>query len=62
MESARILDRLVGFATVSRDSNLELIDYVREVLAARGIESRLYRDAITDAGCARGSARVGASG
>ncbi len=44
MESAAILDRLVGFATVSRDSNLELVEYVREYLSARGIESRLYRD------------------
>ncbi len=45
MESASVLDRLVGFATVSRDSNLELIEYVRELLSARGVESRLYRDA-----------------
>lgn len=45
MESLSILDRLVGFPTVSRDSNLELIEYVREFLAARGIESRLYPDA-----------------
>jgi acetylornithine deacetylase len=45
MESATILERLVGFATVSRDSNWGLIEYVREFLAARGIESRLYPDA-----------------
>jgi acetylornithine deacetylase len=45
MESVSILDRLVGFPTVSRDSNLELIEYVREFLSARGIESRLYPDA-----------------
>jgi acetylornithine deacetylase len=35
------LERLVGFATVSRDSNLELIEYVRMHLAGLGIESRL---------------------
>ncbi|HTW37736.1 MAG TPA: acetylornithine deacetylase [Steroidobacteraceae bacterium] len=45
MESLSILERLVGFPTVSRDSNLELIEYVREFLAARGIGSRLYPDA-----------------
>ncbi len=44
MNSVEILDRLIGFPTVSRDSNLGLIDFVREFLAARGIESRLYRD------------------
>ena len=35
------LERLVGFATVSRDSNLDLIDYVRAELAGLGIGSRL---------------------
>jgi len=45
MNSVQILDRLVGFATVSRDSNLGLIEYVRDFLGARGIEARLYMDA-----------------
>jgi acetylornithine deacetylase len=45
MNSIQILERLTGFPTVSRDSNLDLIDYIREFLAARGIEARLYRDA-----------------
>jgi acetylornithine deacetylase len=45
MNSAEILERLIGFPTVSRDSNLDLIGFVREFLAARGIESRLYPDA-----------------
>ena len=45
MNSVQILDRLIGFPTVSRDSNLALIEYVREFLAARGIESKLYLDA-----------------
>jgi acetylornithine deacetylase len=35
------LERLVGFATVSRDSNLELIDYVRAELAGLGVESQI---------------------
>jgi acetylornithine deacetylase len=35
------LERLVGFATVSRDSNLGLIEYVRAELAELGIESEL---------------------
>jgi acetylornithine deacetylase len=35
------LERLVGFATVSRDSNLDLIDYVRAELAGLGIDSQL---------------------
>jgi acetylornithine deacetylase len=44
MNSVEILERLVGFPTVSRDSNLDLIGYVREFLAGRGVESRLYVD------------------
>jgi acetylornithine deacetylase len=35
------LERLIGFATVSRDSNLGLIEYVRAELAGLGIESEL---------------------
>jgi acetylornithine deacetylase len=57
MESVPILERLIGFATVSRDSNRELIDYVREFLRARGIESQLYPDA--SARKANLSARIG---
>jgi acetylornithine deacetylase len=45
MNSGQILERLIGFPTVSRDSNLALIEYVREFLAARGVQSRLYPDA-----------------
>jgi acetylornithine deacetylase len=44
MNSAEILDRLISFPTVSRDSNLALIEYVRDFLAARGIAARLYMD------------------
>lgn len=39
-----ILERLVGFPTVSRDSNLDLIDWVEGWLAERGIESRRVPD------------------
>ncbi|MFK7913700.1 MAG: acetylornithine deacetylase [Pseudomonadales bacterium] len=38
-----MLARLVAFPTVSRDSNLALIDYVREYLAAHGVSAELVR-------------------
>lgn len=44
MNSADLLDRLVGFPTVSRDPNLALIEFVREFLAACGVSARLYTD------------------
>src|SRR5690349_20149340 len=47
MEAPRCLAlarQLVQFDTTSRRSNLELIDWVREYLAARGIASRLTFD------------------
>ncbi|MFK3789662.1 acetylornithine deacetylase [Pseudomonas piscis] len=39
--SRELLARLVGFATVSRDSNLELIAFIRDYLAGLGVESEL---------------------
>jgi acetylornithine deacetylase len=36
-----MLAKLVGFPTVSRDSNLELIEFVRGYLAGHGVESRI---------------------
>ena len=45
MESVDILQRLVSFPTVSRDSNLGLIGFVRDYLAEIGVTSRLYVDA-----------------
>ncbi|MGF1446031.1 MAG: acetylornithine deacetylase [Pikeienuella sp.] len=36
-----MLARLVGFPTVSSDSNLELIHFVRDYLAGHGVDSRL---------------------
>ncbi|GMG82742.1 acetylornithine deacetylase [Paralimibaculum aggregatum] len=39
-----MLARLVAFPTVSRDSNLALIDFVRDYLAGHGVESRLVHN------------------
>ena len=39
-----ILKRLIAFETVSSESNLALIDYVRELLASKGIESLIVKD------------------
>ncbi|MBO0907464.1 MULTISPECIES: acetylornithine deacetylase [Arthrobacter] len=39
------ITRLINFETVSRDSNLPLIEYVGERLKALGIESKLVHDA-----------------
>ena len=39
--SIRYLERLVSFPTVSRDSNLDLIGFIRDFLAKLGIESTL---------------------
>ncbi|BAO63025.1 acetylornithine deacetylase [Pseudomonas protegens] len=39
--SRELLARLVGFATVSRDSNLELIGFIRDYLASHGVHSEL---------------------
>jgi acetylornithine deacetylase len=44
MNSEQILDRLIGFPTVSRDSNLALIEYVRGFLASCGVRAKLYGD------------------
>ncbi|HTW75058.1 MAG TPA: acetylornithine deacetylase [Steroidobacteraceae bacterium] len=46
MNSLQILDRLIGFATVSREPNLALIEYVQDYLAACGVACRLYRDPV----------------
>ncbi|MGQ7814402.1 acetylornithine deacetylase [Metapseudomonas furukawaii] len=39
-----ILKRLIAFDTVSSESNLALIDYARELLASKGIESLIVKD------------------
>ncbi|PKP63064.1 MAG: acetylornithine deacetylase, partial [Alphaproteobacteria bacterium HGW-Alphaproteobacteria-8] len=40
-----MLARLVAFPTVSRDSNLALVDFVRAYLAGHGVEARVVADA-----------------
>jgi acetylornithine deacetylase len=45
LSSRDLLERLVGFATVSRNPNLELIAFVRQYLAALGVESELFHNA-----------------
>ncbi|MEX3635178.1 acetylornithine deacetylase [Paraburkholderia sp. BR14320] len=44
LSSRALLERLIGFATVSRDSNLELIGFVRQYLADLGVESELFHN------------------
>lgn len=43
--SRALLERLIGFATVSRDSNLQLIEFIREYLAGFGVDSELFHNA-----------------
>jgi len=40
--SRDLLERLIGFATVSRDSNLELIAFIQDHLQGLGVESELF--------------------
>lgn len=51
-ETLEILETLIGFDTVSRNSNLGLIEWVRDCLAKLGVASRLTYDA------ARGKANL----
>jgi len=41
MNAREMLGRLVAFPTVSRDSNLDLVRFVRDYLAGHGVESRV---------------------
>ena len=43
--SRDLLARLIGFATVSRDSNLELIEFIRDYLAGHGVDCELFYNA-----------------
>jgi acetylornithine deacetylase len=45
MTTRDLLERLIGFATVSRDSNLQLIEFIREYLAGLGVQSELFYNA-----------------
>ncbi|WP_276195566.1 acetylornithine deacetylase [Halomonas halocynthiae] len=57
MTAVEMLERLVGFATVSRDSNLELIDFIEQWLKRHGVES--WRTANDDGRKANLLARIG---
>ncbi|MDP1672022.1 MAG: acetylornithine deacetylase, partial [Burkholderiales bacterium] len=43
-DSLRLIRELIAFPTVSRDSNLQLIDYVRELLRPLDADLRLTFD------------------
>ncbi|CAM2154903.1 acetylornithine deacetylase [Pararobbsia alpina] len=43
--SRALLERLISFATVSRDSNLELIAFIQQYLTGLGVESELFYNA-----------------
>ncbi|TDN69252.1 acetylornithine deacetylase [Paraburkholderia sp. BL10I2N1] len=43
--SRALLERLVGYATVSRDSNLDMIEFIRHYLEELGVESELFYNA-----------------
>ncbi|VVM89953.1 Acetylornithine deacetylase [Pseudomonas fluorescens] len=45
LSSQQLLGRLIGFATVSRDSNLQLIGFIRDYLAELGVASDLFFNA-----------------
>ena len=45
MPSRMLLERLIGFPTVSRDSNLELIAFVEHYLTGLGVKSELFHSA-----------------
>lgn len=42
LSSRQLLGKLIGFATVSRDSNLEMIAFIRDYLEALGVQSELF--------------------
>ena len=42
--SRELIEKLISFDTTSRESNLALIDFVRDYLAGHGVEARIIRD------------------
>lgn len=44
MQTLEILDRLIGFPTVSADSNLAIIDYIQDYLNTRGFDVHRIAD------------------
>jgi len=45
LSSRALLERLIAFPTVSRDSNLEMIDFIRHTLGDLGVRSELFYNA-----------------
>ena len=45
LSSRQMLERLIGFPTVSRDSNLDLIVFMRDYLAQHGVKAELFYNA-----------------
>lgn len=43
-DSVDLLRRLIGFDTTSRNSNLALIEFLRDCLSDHGVDSQLFRD------------------
>ena len=46
MNSRNILEHLIGFATVSRDSNLHLILFIQEYLRNLGVQSEIFHNQV----------------
>ena len=44
MQTLELLDRLIAFPTVSRNSNLDLIHFIQEYLEGHGVSSQLIHD------------------
>lgn len=51
MTSVEMLERLVGFDTTSRNSNLEAIGFIKDYLAGHGVESLLSHNPEGDKAC-----------
>src|ERR1700761_6492821 len=45
MSSRALLERLIAFPTVSRDSNLDMIEFIRHCLGDLGVRSELFYNA-----------------
>ena len=60
-EVKSILATLLAFDTTSRESNLEMIDYINRFLRGFGIASRLFYDDDGKKACEIGISGVGSS-
>ncbi len=61
-DARAMVERLIAFNTVSRDSNLGLIEWARDYLAKLGARTRLTHDAVRQEGeSVRDARRFGAS-